>query len=165
MKTTQTEAELKLIQEALAALHVRLFTYESSHPKYDAQRNLAGKTHYVDDETLRFHHSRILGTKVLNGGLLFRVTCSDALDMHNTKRGFRCAMFDVFGTAISRPTLEQASSTKQAAINASERETIDLVKHYREAINSKIHWAQDDIKKCNEALAIIPTPEPERAAA
>ena len=165
MKTLQAESELSLIREALAKLHVRLFTHESSDAKWNAQRNLSGKTHYVDDDTLRFHHSRVLGTAILHGGLLLRVTCSDALDMHNTKRGFRCAVFDVFGTTVSRPTLEQAKSTKQAAIKASEQETIDLVKHYREAINSKTYHAQQDITDCNKTLAILPTPEPERAAA
>lgn len=165
MKASNTEQEIKLLIEALAKLHVRPFGHESSDPKYNAQRNLAGKTHYVEDDTLRFHHSRVLGTRVLHGGLLFRVTCSDALDMHNTKRGYRCAVFDVFGTTVSRPDLEHAKSSKQAAINASEAETIDLVKHYREAINSKIYWAQQTITECNGALAILPTPEPERAAA
>lgn len=161
MKATNTEQELKAIIDALAKLHVRPFGHESSDPKYNAQRNLNGKTHYVEDDTLRFHKSRVLGTRVLHGGLLFRVTCSDALDMHNTRRGFRCAVFDVFGTTVSRPDLEHAKSTKNAAINASENESIDLVKHYRDAINQRIYWAQQNIAECNGALAILPTPQPE----
>ena len=165
MKTTNTDQEIKSIVEALGKLHIRIFCYESGDPKFNAQRNLAGKTHYVDDDTLRWHKSRVLGTAILHGGLLLRVTCSDALDMHNTKRGYRCAVFDVFGTAVSRPDLEHAATSKQAAINASEREEIDLVEHYRKTINSKIYYANEEITNCNRALAILPTPEPEAVAA
>lgn len=164
MKTNTTETEIAAIVAALAKLHVRPFRYESGDPKHNAQRNLSGKTHYVDDDTLRWHKSRVLGTATLHGGLLFRVTCSDALDMNNTRRGFHCAVFDVFGTTVNRPDLEHATKTHQAAINASEREEIDLVKHYREALDRELHNREESAAELREAMAMLPQQLETRAA-
>jgi hypothetical protein len=112
MKTNNTDEQLQHLASTLErALHERLFTFESGDPKRNAQRNLSGRTHYVDDETLRWHKSRISTSSQLHWGLLFSVVASDALDMHNTKRGFRAAVFDLFGTCVSRPTLENAFSS------------------------------------------------------
>lgn len=155
MKTTTTQAQIESITKALALIHVQTFRRESGDPKHNAQRNLAGKTHYVDDDTLRWHKSRVLGTTTLHNGLLFRVTCSDALDMNNSKRGFRCAVFDVFGTCISRPALESATATKQAAINASEREEIDLVAHYAKAISDKIQSLERESAELKQAAELL----------
>lgn len=155
MKTTTTDEEIKAIIAALAKLHLRPFGYESGDSKYNAQRNLRGKTHYVDDETLRWHKSRVCSAGHLHGGLLFRITTSDALDMNNTRRGFRVVVFDVFGTTIYRPKLEEAFSTSQAAFKASEKQEIDLVKHYEEAIANELKRKEDDIRNHREALAVL----------
>ncbi len=155
MKTTSTEQEIKTILDALAKLHVRPFGYESGDPKRNAQRNLCGRTHYVDDDTLRFHKSRVCSAHHLHGGLLYRIVCSDALDMHNHKRGFRAVVFDVFGTTIYRPKLEDAFSTSRAAYNASEKEMIDLVAHYREAIGNELRHREQSAKEHREALEMV----------
>lgn len=155
MTTTTTTEEIKSITEALQKIHVRPFGCESSDPKYNAQRNLRGKTHYVDDDTLRFHKSRVLSAQAIHGGLLFRIVCSDSLDMHNTKRGFRAVVFDVFGTTIDRPKLEDATATRQAAINASDKQSIDLVAHYQAAIQSELRRRESDAKELREALEMI----------
>ena len=97
---------------------MQLYQNHSSYPKIDAQRNLCGRTHYVDDETLRWHKSRIIATRVTDKGLLYAIITSDALDMHNTKRGFRYVIFDLFGTVLARPELEQAFRTSQQASKA-----------------------------------------------
>ncbi len=97
---------------------MKLFTQESTNAKYNAQRSLSGLTHYVDDDTLRFHHSRILKTFITDGGLLFSLIESCSLDMHNTKRGFRFVTFDVFGTVVSRVELEQCSAVRASAEKA-----------------------------------------------
>lgn len=74
-----------------------------SNAKYDAQLNLEGRTHYVDDDSLRFHHAKVLETRVHYNGLLFSLIESTGLDMHNTKRGFRYVIFDLFGNVITSP--------------------------------------------------------------
>lgn len=95
-----------------------LYRNESSDPKRNAQRNLQGRTHYVDDDSLRFHKSRVISARDHDGGLLFSIVTSDALDMHNTKRGFRYVIFDLFGTVIDRPTLENVFRTSDQASKA-----------------------------------------------
>jgi hypothetical protein len=117
---------------------MHLYRDESSYAKINAQRNLSGRTHYVDDSTLRFHKSKVLRARVHDNGLLFSVVTSDALDMNGTKRGFRYAIFDIFGNVIARPELadafktsEQASKAMYAVLNG-----IDAFAHTREAIES-----------------------------
>tara|TARA_R110000787_G_C13314996_1_gene435868 strand:+ start:365 stop:886 length:522 start_codon:yes stop_codon:yes gene_type:complete len=83
--------------------------------KYNAQRNLQGRSHYATDETLRFHHSRILNSNAILDGLFFKIVESVALDMHNTKRGFRVVVFDLFGNTVERKDLDQSFKTKKAA--------------------------------------------------
>jgi len=159
-------ADLAKLIEALKASGGRLFQSESSDPTNNAQRNLTGLTHYVDADTLRWHKSRVLSTAILADGLLFRITESCALDMNNTRRGKRCVVFDVFGTAVCRPDLESTSATSDAARNASASEVsaLDLAAHYREALASKLHWIEQDAEKIKTALAMI-TAQPAAVAA
>ena len=156
MMTNTTSAEIDSIIAALDKIHVRPFAQESGDPKCDAQRNLRGKTHYVDDDTLRFHKSRVLSSARLHGGLLLRVTTSDALDPENRSRGYRAVIFDVFGTVIERPTLAEAKKTQAAALKDSQARTIDLAAHYRAAIESQIGWKEREAHDLRAALASLP---------
>jgi hypothetical protein len=97
---------------------MQIYQNKSSYPKPNAQENLMGRTHYVDDDTLRFHHSRILSSHVLYEGLLFAIITSDAMDYENKTRGFRYVIFDLFGTVINRPKLEEMFKTRNQASKA-----------------------------------------------
>jgi len=97
---------------------MQLYRHESTNPKWNAQLNLAGRTHYVDDETLKFHKSRVLSARHTDQGLLFAIVTSDALDWQGTKRGFRYVIFDLFGTVVGRVELDQAFTTSAAAAKA-----------------------------------------------
>jgi hypothetical protein len=97
---------------------MQLYQNKSSYPKPNAQENLIGRTHYVDDDTLRFHHSRILSSHVLYEGLLFAIITSDAMDYENKTRGFRYVIFDLFGTVIDRTKLEEMFKTRNQASKA-----------------------------------------------
>jgi hypothetical protein len=97
---------------------MNLYRDESSYAKPNAQRNLCGRTHFVDEATLRFHHSRVVRARVHDRGLLFSVITSDALDYANTKRGFRYSIFDVFGNVVARPELADAFKTSEQASKA-----------------------------------------------
>jgi hypothetical protein len=106
----------------------RLYRNESSDARYNAQKNLQGRTHYVDDDTLRWHKSRVLSSRHTDGGLLFAIVESVALDMHNTKRGVRYVIFDVFGTVVGkRQDLEHCWRRSEQATKAmwAELETLD----------------------------------------
>jgi len=93
-----------------------LYSNQSSDPKSNAQRNLISRTHFVDDDTLRYHKSRVISARHTDEGLLFAIVTSDALDFENRKRGFRYTIFDVFGTVVSRCDLEHARRTSAQAL-------------------------------------------------
>ncbi|WP_407156325.1 hypothetical protein [Bradyrhizobium sp. STM 3557] len=95
-----------------------LFSCKSSDAKANAQRNLQGRTHYVDDDTLRFHKSRVISARHTDGGLLFAIVTSDSLNFENTKRGFRYVIFDIFGCVIDRTTIEDAFRRSEQATKA-----------------------------------------------
>lgn len=95
------------------------FQNNHSDPKTNAQRNLMGRTHYVDPDTLRFHKARILSARAVCDGLLFAIVESVALDMHNTKRGVRFTIFDLFGKVVGeRASLDACWSRREAATKA-----------------------------------------------
>lgn len=155
MKTQLTQPQISALAEAVKATGARLFTQQSSDPKHNAQRALSGITHYADDDTLKWHKARILSTAILAEGLLFRIAESCALDMNNTKRGTRCVVFDVFGTAVYRPDLENTFKTSDKARTVAAETEIDLVAHYREAIKSRLHWLTQDAAKMETALSLL----------
>lgn len=97
---------------------MNLYRSESSNPKWNAQRNLGGRTHYVDDYTLRFHKSRILSTHISDNGLLFALVESVATGMDGSKRGYRYVIFDVFGNCLERPKLEKCYTNGERARKA-----------------------------------------------
>lgn len=164
MKTQLTQPQISALSEAVKATGARLFTSQSSNPKWNAQRALSGLTHYAEDDTLKWHKARILSTAILADGLLFRITESCALDMNNTKRGTRCVVFDVFGTAVYRPGLENTFKTSDRARDAAADTEIDLVAHYREAIKSKLYWIAQDAAKMETALSLLAVSPAEVAA-
>lgn len=95
-----------------------LYENRLSNPTANAQSNLSGRTHYVDADTLRFHKSRILSAAAVDDGLLFVIIESCAMDYHNTRRGFRYVVFDIFGSVISRVELEDCWQSRGAARKA-----------------------------------------------
>ena len=95
---------------------MNLYRDESSYPKFNAQRNLQGRTHYVDDSSLRWHKSRVLSARIVNNGLFFAITTSDALDPNNMRRGFRYVIFDIFGNILERPKLEDAFKSHEKCL-------------------------------------------------
>lgn len=155
MTIKNTPEQLAAIEAALAKIHVHPFTCQSSDAKYNAQRNLSGITHYVDDDTLRFHKSRLQCASTLANGLLFYICTSDALDMHNTKRGFRYVVFDLFGTTVSRPGLEDARATRPAARREFENLEFDVAAHYASAMAHNVERMRGDLAELETALSQI----------
>ena len=102
-------------------------------PKYVAQKALRGKTHYVDDDTLRFHKSRVLACYSTDHGTVFTIIESCALDMHNSKRGFRFVSFDLAGEVLQRDTLDGCYKTRKQAESAmwDWLNSFDAVDHYK----------------------------------
>lgn len=124
-----------------------LFTDKHHDTKYNAQNNLEGLTHYVDDDTLRFHKARVVDTFITDGGLLFCLIESVALDPYNNKRGFRHAIFDIFGKNHGRIDLDHCSKTrKQAEVVMWEAvNSMNAAKITREGIQHANKWHKKDM--------------------
>jgi hypothetical protein len=69
--------------------------------KNNAQANLAGRTHFVDDDALRFFGGRVLSAYDVAGGRLFVVVHSQKSGFDDYRREFGYAIFDLAGTVIA----------------------------------------------------------------
>ena len=156
MKINATQTQVAAIVAALQSIHIYPFQHQQSDAKYDAQRNLSGKSHYYEDSTLKYHHSRVLAPLILADGLLFAAITSEALDMRNTRRGFRFVVHDLFGTCVTRPDLENAFATHKAARKALDNETFDVVAHYQAAIARRLKETADQAAELETTLAALP---------
>lgn len=95
-----------------------LFRRESHDAKRDAQYNLNGRTHYVDDDTLRYFKARILSSYVVDQGRLYAIVESSSGNSDHTTRIFRYVIFDLFGTVVERPDIEHSWKSSAAATKA-----------------------------------------------
>lgn len=131
----------------------KLYGYQSCDTKRNAQLNLDGRTHFADDETLRYFHSRIVGACAIADGLLFKLTESSAMDMRNQSRGFRVHVFDLFGTHVFGVDIDEASKTSAQADKVFRAAEFDILAHYKKALTSKRDWFLRDAETYTEALA------------
>ena len=133
-----------------------------SNPLHYAQDQLTGRTHYVDDSTLRFFHARVIGAHDDADGLLFWIVESSAKDPDNTARGFRPVVFDIFGEVVFRLDLADMvkTSDKARALYREWLESFDIVAHYREALETRARRLETEAQQYREALQAL---EPETA--
>ena len=144
-----------LIQQTTRA---RLYeTRYFSNPMHYAQDQLTGRTHYVDDSTLRYFHARIVGAHDDADGLLFWIVESSAKDPDNNARGFRPVAFDIFGEVVFRPDLADMvkTSDKARALYREWLETFDIAAHYREALESRARRLESEARQYREALQAL----------
>lgn len=129
--------------------------YSASNPTSTAQRCLMGRTHYVDPDTLRFHKAKVLSTHICDYGLIFALVESCAADMNNTRRGFRYAIFDIFGTMIDRPQLKDIFSSRKYAERAmwAVINGLDAKQITTDAIDRAERQYADEMKRLRETLA------------
>jgi hypothetical protein len=142
-------------QTIASALRAHLYNERRNHATDNAQDNLGGRTHYADAGTLRFHKSRILSARPIMSGAFFLIIESCALDMHNTRRGFRAVLFDLLGEAVYRPKLEECRRTREQASADfwSWCNQFDELGHYRDAMNERARDYAQQICELSEARA------------
>lgn len=146
----------KLARDIAHAFQVGRFERSGYDPKAIAQRALQGRTHYVDDDTLRFFHSRINSVRIECEGLLFLLVESVASDFRNTSRGFRFVAFDVTGTVVNdRYNSDTLLNTSAKAWKACEEwlAGFDPVEHYRGAIRDAVSALERQAESLKGALA------------
>lgn len=122
-----------------AALNTRPFDPSGRTPAQRAQSALDGLTYYVTPNTLRYHHSRIIGARPVLGGAFFLILETVAKDYENTQRGTRAVLFDLLGNTVYHPKLAETRSTRERALRDYETwlGAFDPVEHYRTEIQRK----------------------------
>jgi hypothetical protein len=128
-----------------------------SNPLHYAQNQLEGRTHYVEDSTLRYFYARVIGAHDDADGLLFWIVESTAQDHENTARGFRPVVFDIFGEVVFRPNLSGMvkTSDKARALYRDWLESFDIVAHYREALETRAGRLESEAHQYREALQAL----------
>ena len=157
MKPVSHETARKISQ----SLGTSLFGRHGYDAKYCAQRNLTGKTHYVDDDTLRFFHARIVLTRAMQEGLLFGLVESVAKDPDNRSRGFLFVVFDLFGTVLNDRDHADAmhnKSDKAAAAMAEWLESFDVLAHYKRAMLERAGRLKREAAEMSKAARAIRLP-------
>jgi hypothetical protein len=116
-----------------------LYERKSSYPLNNAQLNLAGRTHYIDSNTLKYFHARVLSSHEAHNGLVFAILESCSGDYAHKTRIFRHVIFDIFGAVLDRPEGEESYKSKAPARKAMWRaiERIDAAAVTRAAIESR----------------------------
>ena len=153
-KTKLTDDTARAIAHAIGT---RPFERHGYDAKYSAQRNLDGKTHYADDDTLKFFHARINSCRTECNGLVLILIESAAKDMHNSARGHRFVAFDLFGTVINHRDHVDAMHSKSDGARVAMRNlrrdanaTLkDLLKN-KACSEDEERRAQDDIQKLTD---------------
>lgn len=130
---------------------------QRSTPVLNAQDALSGITHYCDADTLRYHHSRIVGACVVSCGAFFKIVETCAQDYNNTRRGYRVVLFDLLGRAVYRPSLDELTRTREQADKAfwAWFNQFDELGHYRDKLNSKADQMARQIAVMNEVARIL----------
>ena len=117
------------IESALNILGIRPYRQESCYSLNDAQRNLQGRTHYVDSDTLKGFRARVLNAHLSHDGLIYWIIESVGNKPFDGKANKRFIAFDVFGDVISNR--EQWHTTSKAAEKEKNAflESFDAEKH------------------------------------
>jgi hypothetical protein len=165
MKTKSPRpATLARAQAGLRAAYLRTFDCQSCDYKYNAQRNLQGRTHYVDEDTLKGFGSRILNSGNDQTGMVFWLIESVSTKPHDGKRNKRFVAFDLFGTVVNdRATLSTDEPgawfrDSRAAEKACEAwlATFDAAAHTVAAMTAKAKRDATEAKRILSALRAKP---------
>lgn len=134
----ENDSARQMIFDAIGAPRFEEKTYMSA--KRNAQMNLDGRSHYVDDQTLKFFHAKIVSSRHEDSGLLFSIVESVAKDHENKSRGFRFVVFDLFGTVIERNNTRDvfySTSEKARAARNVWLDNFDTLAYYGRAMAEK----------------------------
>lgn len=152
MTTTTKQNKLERIKTALYNQGISLFTCKSSCPEYDAPRNLQGRTHYVDPDTLKAFGARILNGGDAADGLLYWMVESVSSRPQNGGYTRRMVIFDVFGEVLNeRDTWHKV--TEKAVNEALEFvKTFDALGHTENKLKAR---ARRDIETARKTLETL----------
>jgi len=153
MKTkTSNPATIVRVLAALNAHGTRLFRCESCDPETDAQRNLQGRTHYADADTLKYFKTRILNSGRAGNDLIFWIV--ESVNSRPDHGGYnkRAVAFNVFGDVINdRDQWHRTTSAAEKSMVAF-LAAFDPAAHTRDELEAR---ARRDMETARRTLAAL----------
>lgn len=146
-----TATTIETLKTALQAYGVHPYRDDSSYALPRAQRALSGRTHYVDDDTMKYFGCRINACRVDFNGLY--VWILESVAHPSMGRVHRFVLFDVFGTVLTerldalRKTRKQAEKDVDAFLG-----TFDPLAHTEKVLRERIALDQ---RRIAETMAIL----------
>ena len=128
---------------------IDLFKERGGKPLNQAQRNLDGRTHYVEDSTIKSFVGQIHATHILDGGLLIGIVESvQAGPNAESGRVFRPVVFDLFGNVVYRPDIDESFQTlKLATMDFWDKaDSFDAHKLTLEGLKAKVKEAESEVE-------------------
>ena len=125
------------LHDLLRSIGSAPFRSESGHPQWDAQRNLMGRTHYVDDDTLKGFKARILDAGLAHDGLTYWLIESVGSKPTDPRRNKRFVAFDVFGTCLVGRNDWKATSAQCDKLRHAWIDSFDAVAHTEQALRER----------------------------
>lgn len=154
-----SKIENNTLRGILHAAGLDTFQDRRSDPKARAQDSLAGRTHYVDETTLRYFHARVISSGCTCSDTLFYIVESCSLDHQHTHRGFRGVVFDVWGTTVYRPSMEETHKTSEAARRAMYAwlDQFDVAAHYAAELERRANRRMAEAAEMLAAARLLTT--------
>lgn len=143
------------IKTSLSILGIRPFRVESCYALNNAQKNLEGRSHYADAQTLKYFKARILDSYTAKENLAFWIIESNNSKPFEPKKNKRFICFDVFGTVLN--DRDEWFSTSKSADNARKAflESFDAVAHTEKRLHEIAVRDAENAQSVFNALAGI----------
>ena len=147
----------QIIEIIIDNTDLRPFELCSGTPKQRAQKQLEGKTHYVDESTLKYFKCRIVSALPVSNGLFFKIIENLPNDPTTNKKGFRAVVFDVFGEIIFRLNLDEMSKTAHLADTAFYKwfEKFNETEHYIRKFQEESNTLQKQANKMRNCVHLL----------
>lgn len=137
------------------AIGTSKFDCHSYDSKYNAQRNLSGKTHWADSDTLKFFNSRILSARVMHEGLTLAIIESSDTGFNSKSRGFRFHIFDLFGTHVSDSDGYYSKRERAESAMHEYLETYNPIAHYKAAMAERVQRLKNDAAHMEKGMKTL----------
>lgn len=143
--------ELETLKTALEAYGTYTYRDDSSCAVSRAQRALSGRTHHVDDNTMKYFGCRINACQIDYNGLYCWIL--ESVAHPSMGRVHRFVLFDVFGTVLTernemlRKTRKQAEKDKDAFLGS-----FYPMAHTEQALRDNV---SRDLKRLAETLVVL----------
>ena len=152
---TTKEQRLKL-RDALDKAGVFHFRMNSSYkPKLAAQNALAGKSHYVDDQTLKLFNSKVLDAGPILDGLFYFIRESKSNGFDHVERIHDYKYFDIWGNTVremdKKSERDECYSSAQLANSEQRWFDVNPLEYYSRELNRRAVQKQAEVEAYKKA--------------